>query len=261
LEEGEFIIKDLNIVKERYGSPKLNGSVLNNTQKDWINVTFNAFLYDQAGNKLKVGILKKEEVELRFYGIKRGEEKQVGSGYGETLFDLKEPVSKIEVKFKEGEYQAKYNFAMTKPQENKELVFDDKFLRIVFAVSKKQIGFNIRNKTDNPIKIDWNQVSYVDVLGKSHKVMHEGVKYISRNEPQSPTIIPPTAQLEDMVFPTDHVYFASGRYGGWRDIPLFPEAPAAKHFKGQLFSVFIPLDINGTIRNYFFTFKIVGVEM
>ena len=62
---------------------------------------------------------------------------------------------------------------------------------------------SLNNKTDNPIKIDWNQVSYVDISGMSHRIIHSGVKYIGRENPQSPTIIPPTAKIADIVFPTD----------------------------------------------------------
>lgn len=149
---------------------------------------------------------------------------------------------------------------MTKPTVSKELIYEDHFLKIVFSITKKQIGFILQNKTENPIKIDWNQVSYVDVLGESHKVMHSGVKYTDRANPQPPTVVPPTAKLEDIVFPIDYVYYSSGKYGGWREIPLFPEAPKAKLFKGRSFSIFMPLEISGVNKNYLFSFKIEDVE-
>lgn len=262
LEEGDFVIKGLAISKERYGSPKLKGKVLNNTSKNWKVVTFQTNLFDSLGNKVKPDYLG-DTFTFRIFDIKKGEEKPIGIlGDGEYLSGLKNiSIAKIEVQFKEGEYPAKYNFILIKPKENRELSFDDNTIRILFSISKKQISFVLQNKTDQPIKIDWNQVSYVDVLGESHRVMHSGSRYIERDKPQAPTIIPPTARIQDIVFPTDYVYYTSGKYGGWTEIPLFPEAPKAKLFKGKTISVFMPLDIGGVAKNYLFTFKIEGVEM
>lgn len=117
---------------------------------------------------------------------------------------------------------------MVKPKPSDQLIYDDPFIQIAFVVTKRRIGLALRNKTDNPISIDWNQVSYIDTAGSSHKVMHEGVKYITRSEPQSPSLIPPTANLKDIGFPIDYVSCSSSRYSsGWREEALFPEGPAA----------------------------------
>jgi hypothetical protein len=78
--------------------------------------------------------------------------------------------------------------------------------------------------------------------------MHEGVKYINRNEAQPPTIIPPTAQIEDIVYPTDYVNYEEGQNGGWREDLLFPDAPSASKFKGQVIGVYMPLQVNGVAK-------------
>jgi hypothetical protein len=259
IEEGAFVLKNLSLISEKYLGPKLKGEVLNNTSKDWKEVTFEINLYDNSGNKLKgyVG----ESFSFTIYGIKKGETKSIGYGSGESFLGIRDvSISKYEINFKTGEYPANYIFTMTKPKVSNDLLYEDNFLKILFSISKRQIGFNLKNKTANPIKIDWNQVSYVDVLGESHKVMHSGVKYIDREKPQSPSVIPPTAKLEDIVFPTDYIYYSSGKYGGWREIPLFPEAPKAKIYKGRTFSVFMPLEINGVVKNYLFSFNIEEIE-
>lgn len=269
LEEGNFIIKDLQVVKGRGWDtkPLLKGWVLNNTSKDWTKVTFRAYLYDSAGNRIE---WEGEPASCTFsiFNIKKEEEEPIGSmGGGWYIYGLKNTsdsiasVAKFEVRFIKGEYPSRYIFIMTKPKENKNLIFDDNFISVSFLISKEQIAFTLDNKTAGPIKIDWNQVSYVDVLGKSHKVMHSGVKYINREEPQAPTVIPPSAKIEDIVFPTDYVYYdGEWRDGEWREKPLFPEAPEAKLYKGQSFGVFMPLEINKVIKNYFFTFKIEDIE-
>jgi hypothetical protein len=40
---------------------------------------------------------------------------------------------------------------------------------------------------------------------------------------------------------------------------MFPNGDAARELKGKSFGVFMPLEINGTIKNYTFTVKITDV--
>ena len=258
VEEGSFVFKNLSIKED--GFQNLKGDVTNYTSKNWNEVCFEIDLYDNSGNKLKV--YSRDSFSFYFYDLKKGETKSIGYGNGESLIGIDKNVviSRYELRFKTGKYPAKYNFVMTKPKASKELTYEDSSLKIVFSITKKQIGFILQNKTENPIKIDWNQVSYVDVLSESHKVMHSGVKYMNKATPQPPTLIPPTAKLEDIVFPIDYVSYSSGRYGSWIEEDMFPEAPTAKLYKGKSFSVFMPLEINGIIKNYFFSFKVEDVE-
>lgn len=260
VEEGSFAFKNLRLTQEEYhGGPILKGDIVNNTGKDWLNLEFEVDVYDTAGNKLKD--LMGEPFRLLFFGIKSGATKSLGPGYGFHFIGVRAgAVQRYEIRFKSGEYRANYSFGMTKPKVSKDLLFEDAFVKISFIISKEQIGFVILNKTSNPIKIDWNQVSYIDVLNESHKVMHSGVKYVDKANVLPPTIIPPTAKIQDIVFPTDHIYYTSGKYGGWNKIPIFPEAPKARLFKGKTFSVFMPLEINGTVKNYLFTFIVEDVD-
>lgn len=260
MEKGSFILKNLSFSSDVIG-PYFKGDVLNNTSKDWNRVIFEVDFYDSSGNRIENtygGFFK-----FAIFDLKKGETKPIGGAIGmEYMFGLKSAiVSRYEIRFGNGEYPAKYIFVMTKPKDNRELLFEDDFLRILFSISEIEIGFLLHNKTSNPIKIDWDQVSYVDVSSESHKVMHSGVKYIDREKPQAPTVLPPTAKLNDIIFPTDYVFYTSGKYGKWSRNPLFPDATKAELYKGKSFSVFIPFEINGVIKNYFFTFNIEDVEI
>lgn len=70
VEEGSFILKNLSLASEKYLGPKLKGDVLNNTSKDWNQVTFEVDLYDSTGNKLKEYI--EDSFSFTLYGLKRG---------------------------------------------------------------------------------------------------------------------------------------------------------------------------------------------
>jgi hypothetical protein len=177
------------------------------------------------------------------------------------LFDL--PATSIggwEVSFLSGHYPVNYKFALKKASPDRSLIFEDENVLIQFMVTQSGIDFIMKNKSVGPIKIDWDQAAYVDVMSKSHKVLHAGVRYMERDKPQAPTIVPPNANVEELIFPTDYVNFVSGLYGGWTKDPLFPDGPAAKPYKGQSFSVFMPIEVRGTIKNYAFDFVIEEVQ-
>ena len=263
VEEGEILFKDLRMEKERYGTPKLQGMIYNNTDKNWKIVNFDILMYGKDGELIKAGILGKP-LRIRIFDLKGKSEKPLGiTGKGEYVTGLSsqenvEPV-RFDIKFIDGRYRADYVISMVKPKANKNLVWEDANIKISFTVTQSQIQFDLRNKTEEPIKIDWNQVSYVDVLGDSHRVMHKGVKLADRENSQPPSTIPPTANISDMVYPTDYVHYSSGKYGGWSEEDMFPDAPKAKLYKGKSFSVFMPLEINGKTKNYFFRFIIDDV--
>jgi hypothetical protein len=148
---------------------------------------------------------------------------------------------------------------MTSPKASNGLIFSDDETAASFKISSKEFAFAISNKTREPIKIDWNQVSYVDALGKAHKIIHEGVKYTDKGQPQPITTVPPGAFVNDVIIPVDSVYFSEGP-GVWEVAPLFPGGQVAKTYEGATVSAFMPLEVNGTVKNYDFVFKITSVS-
>jgi hypothetical protein len=82
------------------------------------------------------------------------------------------------------------------------------------------------------------------------------LRYIERDRPQVATIIPPEAMIEDAIVPSDHILYTSGSSGGWSSRPLFPALVETDLYIGKTFSVFMPLELEGSVKNYSFTFRI-----
>lgn len=61
----------------------------------------------------------------------------------------------------------KYLLRLTEPQGSQGMSFKGKSVRVQFQIKFRRIEFQITNKTDGPIKVDWNEVAYVDVMGQS----------------------------------------------------------------------------------------------
>ena len=65
--------------------------------------------------------------------------------------------------------------------------FEDEMIKIVWLPTSYGFDFVLSNRTDHSIKIIWDEAVFVDEKGRSKRVMHSGVKYTERNNPQPPT--------------------------------------------------------------------------
>ncbi|WP_027358146.1 hypothetical protein [Desulforegula conservatrix] len=150
-----------------------------------------------------------------------------------------------------------YKFSLHKPSYNKDKYFSDSNISIRFDIEQSGISFNITNKSGGRIKLDWDSFSFVDVNGAAHRVIHSGVRIIDKEKPQAIAIIPPSAQISDSIYLSD--YIESSKI--WENKPLFPtdKGLAVVLVKGKTFSIFMPLEINGVVKNYNFVFRIDDV--
>ena len=142
--------------------------------------------------------------------------------------------------------------------------FEDDYIDILWTVSSKQFNFTLRNKSGHTLKINWDDISYVDINGQVGRVMHSGVKYIDRNESQPSSTVPKGASISDILLPTDNVYYVSGQYGGWKEKYLFPRVyNSQEEFKagapkmvGKTMTIMMPIMIENVQNDYTFTFNI-----
>lgn len=150
--------------------------------------------------------------------------------------------------------ELRYKFTLTNPANGENRRYEDETIKAVFDIDRKKIAFTLLNKADSPIKIRWDEVSYVDPTGESHRIL----------PPQSATAIPPTAKIKDLIIPTDYGYsYLAGRFDSRSVNKQFlpkPNTKEARKHKGQHLSVLMPVEVNGTVKNYLFTFEIDIVQ-
>ena len=161
-------------------------------------------------------------------------------------------IADVQIRSKDG-----YRFLLVKPKESIDLSFQSDGVEFSFLPGEYGIAFTLKNGTESPIKIDWNQLSYVDVNGQAQRVFPDNVRLVQRDASMPPTIVPPTATVTNMLIPSAAVRMD---HGGWDVQPIFPKGLPATRLIGRTISIFFPLDIGGTIRNHLFTFKILDVE-
>ena len=142
--------------------------------------------------------------------------------------------------------------------------YEDDYIDIVWFVGSKQFNFVLKNKSGHTLKLNWDDISFVDINGRVGRVMHSGVKYTDRNNSQPATTIPKGASISDLLLPTDNVYYVSGQYGGWRErylIPCVYQTPdefnkEASTYVGKSMTIMMPVIIENVQNDYTFTFNI-----
>lgn len=138
------------------------------------------------------------------------------------------------------------------------LTYVDTSIIATFGIGQKEVNMVMKNRTSNTIKIFWDETLFIK-NGSPGKVMHAGVKFIDRNQSMPPSIVPAGTTFDDVIIPTDNVYYKEGYYsqygsspGGWEKKDLLPSYTS----KGDKFGVFMPMSINGVTKEYNFNFKV-----
>lgn len=140
--------------------------------------------------------------------------------------------------------------------------YEDDFVDMVWYVTNERFMFDLKNKTKYSIKINWDEVTYVDPNGVAKRVIHEGVKYTNRNETQAITTIPRGAKVSDFLVPTDNIIYSSNI--GWYETNIIPVSFSSREraeqsldkYKGQKMSIMMPLQIEDVQNDYMFEFEI-----
>lgn len=118
--------------------------------------------------------------------------------------------------------------------------FNDEYIEIKFDASTIMIEFILTNKSDKEIILDWDNVRFIGLSGRSTRVMHSGVKYSQRFDTQTATSIAPHTSINDIMEPSSGMFFV------YREEV---EKPTKEKVKLQM-----PMIIDGKRKEYIFTF-------
>jgi hypothetical protein len=149
---------------------------------------------------------------------------------------------------------------------SKKYSYEDDLIKIIWLPLEEELSFVLENKTNHSIKIIWDEAVFIDENNLSGKVMHSGVKYTDRNNSQPPTVVGRNARITDVVVPTDHIWYSE--YSGWHTTALIDnlahskkeelDIEATEKIGKTTVGVLLPLQIEETINEYIFSFKVDG---
>ena len=156
---GSFAFNDL-IVSQDSIFLRLNGSMTNLNTHTWEFAAFEVIFLNANGEKTATAILS-------YKRLNPGETRKIEEPPGASLNFTKGNASGgFKIVYLWGSVETFFRVKLIKPIESDILSFDDANILINFDPGKTSVGFVLRNLTDDPIQIDWDQVSFIDSMGK-----------------------------------------------------------------------------------------------
>lgn len=140
------------------------------------------------------------------------------------------------------------------------MTFQDGTLSIGWGQGLRQFDFELHNKTEGTIRINWEKSTYVDITGEAKRVIHKGVKFVDMNKAVPSSNIAPRTKLTDIVLPTDYVVYSYG----WSQKNIlsynFANTKVAMEqwclVKGKKIQIILAIEDKQTTHEYAFTFVI-----
>jgi hypothetical protein len=152
-----------------------------------------------------------------------------------------------------------WGIKMQSPVPAETAAYSDEDIDINFLVDDKSINFDLKNKTQNGIKLNYDEISYISPGGTSLRVVSSNIRFADRFAPQAPVVVPPGLSISETIIPAQNIFFrANDMAYGWDVVPLFPNE--AKTYLGKEFGLYFPIEIRGAKKEFIFKFVVTSVE-
>ncbi len=204
-----------------------------------------------AGNRLKDIVYYVNNNEINRSFITSNVDKTVNDyiaedklgSYHSTLVKVEKPENSSE---RYGEVKSIKEEGVTKYS------FEDELIDIIIFGESTQFSFKLKNKSQNSIKVVWDDAVFVDCSGSTSKVMHLGIKYSQREASQPASTIIRGASLEDVACPTSNVRY-SELLKEWVTESMYPDKITKE---AQQIRLMLPIQIRDVVNEYVFVYVV-----
>lgn len=151
--------------------------------------------------------------------------------------------------------------------------YSDSIIDIAFVLNRWGILFDIQNKTNHSIKINWDDIVFVGRNYYAGRVIHKGIPLGSTKDPQVPTSILRNTKYSDYLIPEKSIHIEYDEEDGFTyRIDRLLYIGIKKNKVKKLYNdtkqetlgtiqLQIPIVIEGIQNNYIFSFTIDDVIM
>lgn len=129
--------------------------------------------------------------------------------------------------------------------------FEDELIDMMIFDKVTEFSFTLKNKSQNSIRIIWDDAVYVDENNRTSKIMHSGIKYNDREASQPASTIIRSASLSDIAMPTSNVYFNES-LKKWDQYMLYPKTKSSTPRQVRLM---LPIKVKDVVNEYVFVFE------
>lgn len=151
----------------------------------------------------------------------------------------------------------RYRFRQTDPASDR-FTFQDRDLSFFFRPAPDALQFQVENRQDRPVSIDWDRCEFISPDGNRTKVAHSTTRWADRFSVQSATQILGLQRAGDELLPLDYL-LDPGTSTDQLHRPLFPEDTTAPQYNGRDFGVDLVFRIENQPRTYSFRFRVLSV--
>ena len=151
----------------------------------------------------------------------------------------------------------RYRFRMIEPG-NERNAFQDRELSFYFKPSPTSIYFQVENRQNRPVTIDWDKSVFFGPNGQQSKAAHGATRWVDRFSPQAPTIIPGLQRYGDYVFGMSYLVDPAGS-DQQLHYALLPEDAQAIQFTDRVFGMNLVFTVEDRERVYAIRFKVDSV--
>jgi hypothetical protein len=151
----------------------------------------------------------------------------------------------------------RYRFTQVVPGSER-FTFQDRDLSFYFRPSPNALFFQVENRQNRPVWIEWDRSVFRDPLEGSGQVAHSTTHWADRFNVQAPTQIMGLQRYSDYMLPMDYLVDPAGSDEQLHR-PLLPEDTTAPQYSDKEFGVDLVFRIEDQPRTYSFRFKVASV--
>lgn len=151
----------------------------------------------------------------------------------------------------------RYRFRQIDPPSDR-FQFQDRELSFYMRPTPAAVHFQVENRQDRPVTIDWDRSTFIDPFERTGPIAHATTKWNDRYVSKAPTMIPGLQRYSDYVFPVDYLVDPAGSPEQLHRV-LFPEDNGAPQYNDRTFGMNLVFIIEGQPRTYPFRFRVASI--
>jgi hypothetical protein len=150
-----------------------------------------------------------------------------------------------------------YRFRQVEPGSDR-FTFQDRDLSFYFRPTPDALFFQVENRQDRPVWIDWDRSVFYAPNGGRGSIAHASTRWADRFGAQPQTQVLGLQRYSDYAFPVDYLLDPAGRDEQLHR-PLFPEDESAPQYANLGFGMDLVFIIEDRPRTYTFRFRVESV--
>jgi hypothetical protein len=150
-----------------------------------------------------------------------------------------------------------YRFKQIMPASER-FTFQDRDLSFYFRPTPDALFFQVENRQDRPVEIDWDRSMFFDPLGNSSKPAHGTTRWQDRFQVLPVTRISGLQRYSDYLLPIDFLVDPATSQRQLH-LALLPQDATSPQYSDREFGVDLVFNFEDRPRTYSFRFKVASV--